>query len=160
MDIILSTEYEYRGYFISEFAKLERAIDVYLATYFVPDNPNVSHDLIAILIDRLGFENKRTALRALFDIKNSLDTSNHKKTPIFKKIIDECGELARIRNYFAHYHPVMITDKMKNENDIVIGLVQFRDSLKIIWYNKTQFSDLIDKITLTRSTIEKLRKNE
>ena len=160
MNKTINTPDEYRGYFISEFAKLERSIDLYLATYFVPADGSVIYDLIAILIDRLGFENKRSALKALFDIKNENDTSNHKKTSTYKKIIDACGELARIRNCFAHYHSVMVSDKMKEQTKTVIGFIQFRDSLKTIWYNQDQFDELIGKITLTRNTIDRLRKNE
>lgn len=160
MKVELNSPDEYRGFFISEFAKMERSIDIYLATYFIPDNPNVSNDLISILIDRLGFDNKRTALKVLFDIRNELDTSNHRKTSTFKKIIDSCGELGRIRNSFAHYHSVMVTDKMKEDYGTVIGLVQFRDSVKIIWHSRDDYFKIMDKITLTRTAIEKLRKNE
>lgn len=148
----LNTPNEYRGYFISKFATLERSIDLYLASYFISRDTNLMHDLVSILIDRLSFENKRSALKALFDIRNEKDTSNHKKTGIFKKIIDACGELARIRNYFAHYHSVLVSDTMKNDG-IVIGLVQFRDSIKIIWYSESQFDSLMEKIDKTNQGI-------
>ncbi|MGN6181869.1 MAG: hypothetical protein ACTHNW_21995 [Mucilaginibacter sp.] len=150
---------EYRGFFIVEFAKLERSIDIYLSTYFIPNNPPLSNDLIGILIDRIPVESKRTALKTLFDIKNESDLSNHKKTSTYKKITESIRELIHIRNYFAHYHSVMISDKMK-ESGMAIGLVQFRDSLKIHWYTESEFWKLIHKITLTRNAIEKLRNSE
>jgi hypothetical protein len=64
----LNNSNEYRGYFIAEFSKLERAIDLYLAKYFMA-NENDINQFISILIDRLTFENKAIALKTLFDKK-------------------------------------------------------------------------------------------
>jgi hypothetical protein len=153
----LSNQDEYRGFFISEFAKLERAIDLCIATYFIPSGVSpLSNQIISILIDRITFENKRTALKKIFDIKNKADMSNHKNTGIYKKIINALGELARIRNYFAHYYSIPIPDDRKMH--AAIGLVQQRDSNRLHIYTIALFYKEVDKITLTREAIEKFIK--
>ncbi len=86
---------EYRGYFIHEFAKLEYEIDYYLANFFVGPTP-LQNPLISILIDRIPFENKRTAIKALLDFQ--YPKQNGKKSPRFGKMLDEIGKYARIRN--------------------------------------------------------------
>ena len=139
----LANPNEYRGYFITEFARLERIIDVYLARSFA----NTEHHmnlLISVLIDRINFEGKATALKTLLDRKNVWDefqNDRHDKK-IYRKITDGLRSVSQRRNYFAHYH---ILDVVHDKN-IVIGLIQFRDSTNLITFTHEQFENLVAEI--------------
>ncbi|GAC1308104.1 MAG: hypothetical protein NVSMB24_21210 [Mucilaginibacter sp.] len=141
---------EYRGYFIHEFAKMEYEIDYYLASYFVGESP-MQNDLISILIDRIPFESKTKAFKTLLDIKYPKENGKHGKS--FKKLLDEIGKSARLRNQFAHYHSVnFITD------GLAIALFEFRDTPKMIQFSITDFNAKIDSIRSCALEIGKLRK--
>jgi len=143
---------EYRGYFITQFAKLERSIDVYLAEYFLLNNINGVNEIIEVLIDRITFESKRTALKVLLDKKHASNTDPKKRGNPYKKLLDELRKTAEVRNWFAHYH-LVVTNHDKN---LVIGLLQFRDSTNIKSYTHAQFEKLIDDIEISRQVIIKL----
>ena len=151
-----TTPDEHRGYFISEFAKLERVIDLYFAHYFIRnDNPKFHNELISILVDRIPFESKRTALKAILDLLY-VDKSAHnggKKAKEFRVLLEEIGKMARIRNYYAHYLPVPIP-----EEELAIALVQFRDSVNIIAYTKEEFNNQIKQINKCAEIVANLRR--
>jgi hypothetical protein len=148
---VLNNPEEYRGYFIAEFAKLERVIDSYLATYFT-DDPKKVYYMISILIDRIPFESKRTALKVMIDNKDDEDFKAGKhgnKKVNHKKLLEDIRKLAHIRNYFAHYLALTFGEKYQQ----AISLAQFRDGLNIIHYSHEAFFEEIDKITLSRDAI-------
>lgn len=137
-------EHELRGLFIAAFAEMEAQIDDYLSTYFTIDNPNKGLEIIEVLIDRIPFESKRTALKVLLDQKDDRDFKAGKhgnKKKNHKKVLEEIRKLAHIRNYFAHYsdHPFAIEDK-------VLAFRQYRDKTKLITYSLKEFLELIDDI--------------
>ncbi|MGZ3945810.1 MAG: hypothetical protein ACXVJB_12775 [Mucilaginibacter sp.] len=135
---------------------MERAIDINLALYFIKDNPPLMHELVEILIDRIPFESKRTALKAIIDKTDEEDfkAGKHgKNKKNHKNLLEDIRKMAHIRNYFAHYHPVYLG----NNPQWVIGLVQFRDSAKIIGYTQDEFDDFITDISRCRSELSKLR---
>lgn len=152
----LNTPDEYRGYFISEFAKLERVIDIFFAHYFIRDNnPKYHNELISILIDRISFESKRDALKVVLDLIY-LDKTAHnggKKVKEFKVLLDEIGKAARIRNYYAHY----LSTNLRDET-IAISLVQFRNSSNIIVYTKDEFNNQISQINKCAKAVADIRK--
>jgi hypothetical protein len=70
MSVVLNSEHEYRGYLINEFTKLERALDKHLLFHFFPnDNVNsyVCYRMHEVLLDRLTFEGKRSAVKGILD---------------------------------------------------------------------------------------------
>ncbi|MDB4922259.1 hypothetical protein [Mucilaginibacter sp.] len=146
---------EYRGYFISEFAKLERAIDLFIANYFIQKNPRLHNEIISVLIDRLSFDGKRTALKALLDLKYPKIENIHNSGKVrnFKKLLDEIGKSSRIRNYYAHYFSV----DYSNFPQVAIALVQFRDSVNIIIYKKNEFDKQIQDINKSFIEVQRLK---
>jgi len=146
----LGNNNEYRGLFITEFSRLERVVDLYLAKYFTKDEHN-ANELISILIDRISFEGKATALKALFERKNTFDEfmNNRHDKKTYKKITDGLRSVAQKRNWFAHYHLLDVV----HDQSIVIGLIQFRDSTNLITYNHKQFENLIAEILNLKNQI-------
>jgi hypothetical protein len=140
----LNSANEYRGYFIEEFSKLERAIDMFLSTYFFPNDSEMAHTLIVSLIDRIPFENKRTALKYLLEKKNWSEISYNKsgRSSQFSKLLNEISEMGQIRNKFAHYPLVTSFGK----TDEAIGLLRFRDDLKTNSYTVVEFWQIIARI--------------
>jgi hypothetical protein len=159
MTKLLTNPDEYRGLFISEFAELERSMDMFLADYFIPDDINCAIELITILIDRITFENKRTALRAVFERRDVLQKS------VYKKLLEDIRKLSVIRNYFAHYKTVdfdkseVYYPKIKDKA-VVIGLVQLRDGSDDISYTNVDFYNEINKIRKCKEVINKIINEE
>jgi hypothetical protein len=142
----------YRGLFISRFATLEKSIDIYLAAEF--SERGKIEGLSQIIIDRLTFENKRTALRTILDKKSIADgfkKTNSKSFPS-GKFIEELRILQMHRNYFAHYHTSVNTA----QPDSLISLIEFRDSRTILHYNQEKLFGLIERID---EAVAKLVKN-
>ncbi|OOQ60916.1 hypothetical protein [Mucilaginibacter pedocola] len=135
------TQDEYRGIFISEFATLEKAIEYYLADYFM-GSPAKNYEMIEVIIERLSFDAKRTALKTILDKR--MDSTGFKPTGTKKypsgKIVEEIRKLQVIRNAFAHYH---LADKREN---FAIRLVNFRDKAEVMEYTIDQFNKEISKI--------------
>ena len=164
MNKILNNPDEYRGYFISQFAELERSIDMFLADYFIPDDSNCAEELIEILIDRITFESKRTALRVIFERQPETDIIRNKKVipkGVYKKLLEEIRKSSVIRNYFAHYKTIDFDKSdayypiIKDKN-VIIGLVQFRDSTTHITYTNAKFYEEIEKIGKCKDAILKM----
>lgn len=142
------TQNECRGIFISEFATLEKTIEFYLAKYFVPEISK-QYEMIEIIIERLTFDAKRTALKTILDKKMGLKgfvPTNTKKYPS-GKFVEELRKLQVKRNEFAHYH---LAD---NIDGYCIRLVNFRDKTNVIEYTKSEFRDIINHIKKLASSI-------
>ncbi|MCO5951204.1 hypothetical protein [Mucilaginibacter flavidus] len=138
------THNECRGYFIAKFSELEQVIDRYLARYFTIDSPVVEQEIIEVLIDRIPFESKRTALKFLLDKKCEEDFlskkyGNHKRN--YKALLENIRKLAHTRNYFAHYQTMPFL-----QPDSRIGFIQYRDSAKVISFSEKEFDDLMKLI--------------
>ena len=73
MPIILKNSSEYRGYLINEFTKLEVALDKHLLNNFfsLTDYPN-TYEMREVLLDRMTFDSKRTAVKGILDKKATL----------------------------------------------------------------------------------------
>lgn len=154
MIIELKNADEYRGYFISQFAQMERAIDLYLSWYFIKNDPEKHNQIISILIDRIPFESKRTAMATILNIRHPKINGHNsgKKNKFFTKLLDTIREMAHIRNYYAHYHPVGYQNP-----DNAIALVKFRDSTNIVYYSKIEFTKQVSKILNCETEIIRLK---
>jgi hypothetical protein len=151
-----TTSYEgmsnyYRGLLISRFATLEKSLDYYLASQFT-SRDNIA-DLTNIIIDRLTFENKKTALKAILDKKSSANGFVRTNTKSFPsgKFIEELRSLQFQRNCFAHYHLSTNID----EPSSIISLIEFRDSKSILHYTKTKYYNILKRMDEAISKIIK-----
>lgn len=140
--------YHYRGMFIDKFCFLEVQIESYLAQSFIVDSKNMMY-FKSIILDRLTFESKRTAFRALL-LKHNPDT-NH------KKLLDEIRKLNEKRVQFAHYYLALHGNR--RVSDIVIMLTEYRDSIDIISYTVTQFDAVISRMEFVIKQILQLRRD-
>lgn len=143
----------YRGLLISSFQSLEKAIEYFIADYFIKD-PAKSSELTSIILDRMTFEAKRTAYKAIL-IKTAESNGfvkTNKKGYIFKDHLDEISQLNSIRNMFAHYFPVI-----PGSNDgSVIALAEFRDNFSTKHYSKEDMDTIINRIHKTRDEVGKV----
>jgi hypothetical protein len=154
MNKLLKNADEDRGYFISKVSELERCMDMYLANFFVPDDDYFAEQVIEVLIDRINFEGKRTALRVVFDKQTVTDNiTKGKSVPksITKKLLEEIRKLSLVRNYFAHYKTTIADEIYDPEDNTdysnkVIILVQLRDNTTHISYTNEEFYNEIGKI--------------
>lgn len=156
MKIDVNKQNQYRGEFITGFAKLERAIDLYLAMYFTGDNSEKINNLIDIIIDRIPFGDKRSALKLLIDQKDDEDfkTGKHGNKKInHKAILEDIRKFAVIRNHFAHYG---IVHRPLAQN-VAIQLTQHRDGSSIIEYTIDEFNDIISNMEKRRLELIVLR---
>ena len=131
----------YRGFLISEFAQLEKAIDYYICKYFLTEEIKV-YEMMQVITDRLTFEAKRTALKNLLD-KKSLASgfvkTNSKSWPS-SSFLEELRLLNLERNIFAHY-PTFLTDK-----NSLICLIEFRDTESILSYDSKKYYSIFERI--------------
>jgi len=160
MSIILNSEHEYRGYLINEFTKLERALDKHLLFHFFPNddvNSRVCYRMHEVLLDRMTFDGKRTAVKGILDNKSVSEGFIKTKNNSYPngKLFDEVRQLIEIRNFFAHYLSVV-----SHRKDTVIVLLQFRDSTKLFEYTQADFDDLVNRIVKATNDILGLIKPE
>ncbi len=139
--------YHYRGMFIDKFCFLEVEIERYLGRSFLTVPSEINHFKF-IILDRLSFESKRTALRAL--LKEHFPDSTH------KNLLDEIKRLNDKRNHFAHYY--LALDKIGTVSDNVIMLTEYRDGIDVIIYDIERFDRAISRIQYVINEIKKLRK--
>ncbi len=59
----INSAHFYRGQLINEFTGLEKSIESFLATYFLPKSYNESIEFMDIVLDRMSFDTKRAALK-------------------------------------------------------------------------------------------------
>jgi hypothetical protein len=159
MNKILNNPDEYRGFFISQFAELEVSIDMFLAYYFIPNDQNCAMELIEILMDKITFENKRTALRSIFERKELTSEKIGKKKviqkSIYKKLLDDIKKLSVVRDYFTHYKAIdfdyseLYSPRIKDK-DITIELIKLSADNDTIIYTNAKFYGEIDKIRKCR----------
>jgi hypothetical protein len=152
--LLFHSPHEYRGFTINEFTKLERALDKHLLNKFFPNSSpsdQVCYQMHEVLLDRLTFDGKRTAVKGLLDQRELNSGFVKTKNNSFKhgKLIDEVRQLIEIRNYFAHY--LMVVDNANS--DSVLTLLQFRDSTKLIVYTQGDFEKLIHRILQATSDL-------
>ena len=143
--------YYYRGKLIESFNMIESTLTAYLISYFL-GNPNTpqANDFRNIILDRLTFEAKRTALRAILDKKENdkgfIKTKN--KSYPHGKLLDEIRLLNDQRNYFAHYQLIIPF----HPNDTIVTLAEFRDSLKFVEYDIERYNSIL--LRMSRMTIK------
>lgn len=160
----LKTQYEYRGYFIDKFSELEQAMDKFLADYFVPYDESFANELTEILIDRINFEGKRTAIRFIFErleVTNKIRGIDATPKSVKKNILEDIRRLSLVRNYFAHYQSLDISslsylDLTKDIKGIVIILMQQRDETSYITYTEEDYYKEIDKIEQSKTALLKM----
>ncbi|MBW4888265.1 hypothetical protein KXQ82_00995 [Mucilaginibacter sp. HMF5004] len=149
----LSQGHYLRGVLINEFSGLEKKIEKFIVSYFI-DDKDKGNEMSNIILDRLTFEAKRTSFKAILDkrsVENGFVKTKNNSYPE-SKFFDEIRRLNDHRIYFAHYvmvMPMAITDN-------VIGLAEFRDSVKIKWYTQEQFETLIGDIMIASNKIQAL----
>jgi hypothetical protein len=143
----LSTQKEiadyYRGFLLKHFVLLEKFIEQNITNFFIDNSQSKKILLRSVLLDRMTFEAKRTSLRHLFsmnDEKNGfIKTKNNTYPSSF--IFNELRELNDIRNYCAHYYSMTPI----NDN-VVICLVEFRDSPTVYEYTVSDINDIIERM--------------
>lgn len=153
--IEFKNHYEIRGYFIDCFSHLETMMEMYLTRYFFKGGHPKSFELRTILIDRLTFEAKKTALKFILDSKSERDFKagkhgNNKKN--YKKLLEDIGKLGKIRNYFAHYQVMFPSPDGGN----LIRLVEGRDQFKVIEYTTKQFEAHINTLNRCYSELRNM----
>ena len=96
-----------------------------------------------VLLDRMTFDGKRTAIKGILDNRTLSEGFIKTKNNSFPhgKILEEVRQLIEIRNFFAHY-----LSAVDHAKDTVITLVQFRDSTKLLEYTQQEFDDLVIRI--------------
>lgn len=151
MNTNLNSSHEYRGYAINEFTKLEKALDQYILIYFIPHQNNMQSPMHEIILDRLTFESKRTAVKSILDKKSDdtgfIKTKNNSYP--YGKLFDEVRKLIDLRNNFAHFLDAYDSAEPKS----VITLIKFRDKTDIIRYEQSEFDDLIFRIKKTTEDV-------
>jgi hypothetical protein len=103
-----------------------------------------SNDFKNIILDRLTFESKRTALKTLLDvkaIKSGFVKTNSNSFPT-SKLIEEIRLVNFERINFAHYVHMVPWSK----DDSIITLVEHRDSIKFKSYTLEKFNKIIERI--------------
>ena len=142
MSIVFDNPHAYRGVFIGQFAELELVMGSFLSLYFVPSGDG--NDIMSILIDRLTFESKRTAYKAVLDkiaVKNGfVKTKNNKYA--YSELLDEIRKLNEIRIQFAHYY---LADADMDKGH-VIALVEFRNSPSVYEYSQEMFDIIFERL--------------
>ena len=157
--IDVTKQNQYRGEFITGFAKLERSLDLYLSTYFVGVDSDRVNNLIDIIIDRIPFGEKRNVLKLLIDKRDNEDfkAGKHGNKKInHKTMLEEIRQLAVVRNYFAHYGIVHMPNMPPN---IAIELFQHRDGNHIIKYTIDEFNNFISDMNRLSLELIKLRQD-
>jgi len=155
MTTILNSPHEYRGFIINEFTKLERALDKHLLFEFFDKGNSYMHwKMHEILLDRLTFDGKRTAVKGILDNKATSEGFVKTKNNSYPngKLFDEVRQLIEERNQFAHYS--LVTDHANPGS--VITLLKFRDNTKLLTYKQDDFDELVTRTIKATSDILKL----
>ena len=133
----------YRGKLINDFCNLELAIERYLVRYFL-DKTTERRELKNLILDRLTFEAKRTALKTMLDSyeeKRGFIKTKSNKYPQ-SDLLNEIRLLNDQRNYFAHYYLAIPV----KEEKLVICLAEYRDFVKTHKYTEEKFNAIIERI--------------
>lgn len=131
----------YRGRLITAFATMEKKLDFVLAGYFSV-NPKSQYYMMQILLDRMTFESKRTALKALYDARSEQDGFVKTKNNSYphNKFFNEIRRLNDHRNYFAHYY------LLQAEEEEIIVLADNRDNTSFVSYTEKELKILLSDI--------------
>lgn len=146
----------YRGKYIFEFSLLEMAIDqCLLYRWLKGGSREAGSEFRGILLDRLTFEAKRTALKSLLDVdakKAGFIKTKNNSYPN-GNLFDRIRQLQEIRNYFAHYFSFSLPNGISQNGDpmdYIICLAENRNYevgvTNMIHYSQKQFDDLINEI--------------
>jgi hypothetical protein len=136
---IKKDKHYYRGFLLAQFAALEATIDVYIASYYI-DSDN-KYDLMNVVLNRLTFEAKRTALKTILDRKTPDFVKTKNNTWPSAKFIEELRLLNNERNIFAHY-----VDTFKVSETAIISLMQFRDKSQVVEYDRPKYLSIVNRI--------------
>lgn len=129
----------YRGYLLAQFAALEATIDVYIASYFIDSDKK--YELMNVILNRLTFEAKRTALKTILDKKSPDFVKTKNNTWPSSKFIEELRLLNNERNIFAHY---VLT--LKVSETAIISLMEFRDKSQVVEYDWPKYESIVKRI--------------
>ncbi|TFF35223.1 hypothetical protein [Mucilaginibacter psychrotolerans] len=140
----------YRGFLLAQFAALETTIDVYIASYFIDSDKK--YDFMNIILNRLTFEAKRTALKTILDRKTPDFVKSKNNTWPNSAFIEELRLLNNERNIFAHY-----VDTIKHDESAIISLMEFRDKSKIVEYDWPKYESIVKRIL---SALKKLQDDD
>ena len=130
-----------RGLMIDYFNDLERQIELFITVFFFGD-PNLEFNFKPVILERMSFENKRSAFESLLKKLNKSDL----------KLIQEINSLKKVRNKFAHGGLVIPW----NPNDNIITLSSSRDEHNLIGYSEKQYRIFIDRMVAATSTIKQM----
>ncbi|HWZ02014.1 MAG TPA: hypothetical protein VNX40_00315 [Mucilaginibacter sp.] len=150
----LKDPHYYRGLFISKFSMVELFMDAAICFYFTRDE-EMAKDLIFMVINRLTFESKRTAFKAILEkisIADGFKKTKNNKWP-YSELLNEIRLLNDHRIYFAHY--AIFGGKSTDEN--VIELMEYRDQKKRIIYSKAEYYKLIKRLGNVISQVMKIQ---
>jgi hypothetical protein len=112
-----------------------------------------SNDFKNIILDRLTFEAKKTALRAMMDQKSIQDGFiKGKKAYPSKKLIDELTYLNNEGVAFAHYVAVIPW----TPDNTILTLYENRDKMKPRTYSKEKLQEILQRIVDATNTIHKM----
>jgi len=151
----------YRGSVLNECIYLENAISFYIINYLLgtstDGNLEKHFEMQELLLDRMTFEAKRTTLKAILNKKSIAAGFVKNKSTSYphSDLIHEIRRLNDHRNYFAHY--LLYEDASMTEEDMEkIGLIEFRDTSKVIWYTEKEFLKLTQEIQEAYKRVEAL----
>src|ERR1700761_274406 len=150
----IDNSYYYRGKLIDEFCHIEMELERYLVRYFLHTKPE-RRELKNLIFDRMTFDSKRTAFKAMLDKKAVENGFVKTKTNSYlhNNLINEIRLLNDQRNYFAHYYLAIPL----NVTEYVIMLAEYRDSVKVHKYTFEKYNTIIERIKAVVKEIEILR---
>ncbi|WP_158798110.1 hypothetical protein [Pedobacter sp. L105] len=137
----------YRGSILNFCIALEKAMDLFVASYLTNDRYK-QQEIMVLLLDRMTFEGKRTTVKSiLYKAEEKAGFVKTKKNSYkHSALIEEIREINQIRNYMAHY--LLATYKEAYERyPEEIGFIEFRDSPKCFWMNHETFVNMMNKIS-------------
>jgi hypothetical protein len=130
-----------RGFLLDRFSMLENELETYIIVFFF-GNPNKEFHFRNVILERMTFENKLTAIQSIFKKLNIEDD----------KLIKEITTLKNIRNAFAH--KIQMVPWRPNKS--VITFAYSRDTNKIIGYSQKEYQSFIDRIDSVSFTLLKM----
>lgn len=156
-DIILTDYLQkanyYRGLVINDFILLEIIIEQIITDeFFGVNSTNIkANQFKNIILNRMNFDAKRTALKYIFDRMqedNGFIKTKNNSYPN-SKVINEVRLLIDERNRFAHY----LSMQPVKEGNTVLVLAEFRDKGKFHYYSEEDINALRKRISNMRTKL-------
>lgn len=138
-----------RGEVLHHVTKLEKWIESSISSVFA-ENTDMQTWIVVLLLDRMTFDGKISAYEQIFKHKFKQDFK--KKC---QKLFSELRYIKDERNVFAHFMLSPIHSKENEDNDL-IGLLNFRNSIETKEYSSEKVKQIIQRIERCISEIEKL----